>query len=48
MDESKNKKEKFYRLHTGGDEFVFIVEGLQSDAIGFANRLCLVELQDPV
>lgn len=39
MDDNSRKKEKFYRLHTGGDEFVFIVEGNQSDAIGFSNRL---------
>lgn len=31
--------ESFYRIHTGGDEFAFIIEGDQSDAIGFANRL---------
>lgn len=33
------KKEYFYRLHTGGDEFVFIIQGTQTDALGFANRL---------
>lgn len=31
--------ERFYRIHTGGDEFAFIIEGDQSDSIGFANRL---------
>lgn len=31
--------ESFYRIHTGGDEFAFIIEGDQSDAIGFCNRL---------
>lgn len=28
-----------YRRYPGGDEFVFIIEGNQADAIGFANRL---------
>jgi GGDEF domain-containing protein len=40
---SDNKKkgffDKFYRIHSGGDEFAFIIEGDQSDAIGFVNRL---------
>lgn len=31
--------DKFYRIHSGGDEFAFIIEGDQSDAIGFVNRL---------
>lgn len=31
--------ESFYRIHTGGDEFAFIIEGDQSDAVGFSNRL---------
>jgi GGDEF domain-containing protein len=29
----------FYRIYPGGDEFAFIIEGDQSDAIGFSNRL---------
>lgn len=36
----RNNKEGFYRIYPGGDEFVFIIEGDQSDAIGFVNRLC--------
>jgi GGDEF domain-containing protein len=37
---SKNdEKEGFYRVYPGGDEFVFIIEGDQADAIGFTNRL---------
>lgn len=32
-------KEGFYRIHAGGDEFVFLIEGDQSDAVGFCNRL---------
>lgn len=35
----KNEKESFYRVYPGGDEFVFIIEGDQADAIGFSNRL---------
>jgi len=31
--------ESFYRVYPGGDEFAFIIEGDQADAIGFANRL---------
>jgi len=31
----------FYRLHTGGDEFAFLIEGEQVEALGFANRLVL-------
>jgi len=38
-DKSKNEKESFYRVYPGGDEFVFIIEGDQSDALGFSNRL---------
>jgi len=33
------EEEHFYRLHTGGDEFVFIIEGNQAEALGFVNRL---------
>jgi GGDEF domain-containing protein len=29
----------FYRIYPGGDEFAFIVEGDQADALGFTNRL---------
>ena len=36
---AKSDKESFYRVYPGGDEFVFIIEGDQSDAIGFTNRL---------
>ncbi|MDI3320965.1 GGDEF domain-containing protein [Pinibacter soli] len=32
-------KESFYRVYPGGDEFAFIIEGDQADAIGFSNRL---------
>ena len=39
MDIGQFDKEHFYRLHTGGDEFVFIIEGNQVDALGFVNRL---------
>lgn len=35
----KEEKEHFYRVHTGGDEFAFVIEGTQVDALGFANRL---------
>jgi diguanylate cyclase (GGDEF)-like protein len=35
----KDDKESFYRVYPGGDEFVFIIEGDQADAIGFTNRL---------
>lgn len=39
-DRKKTKfQDKFYRVHSGGDEFAFIIEGDQSDAIGFVNRL---------
>lgn len=31
--------EKIYRVYPGGDEFVFIIFGDQSDALGFSNRL---------
>lgn len=36
---NKAEKENFYRVYPGGDEFVFIIEGDQADAIGFTNRL---------
>lgn len=36
---SKHEKESFYRVYPGGDEFVFVIEGDQSDALGFSNRL---------
>ena len=42
MSESRDNKSwfsKFYRIHSGGDEFAFIIQGDQSDAIGFVNRL---------
>ena len=41
IDDSKSnhEKESFYRLYPGGDEFVFIIRGDQSDAVGFSNRL---------
>jgi diguanylate cyclase (GGDEF)-like protein len=35
----RGEKESFYRVYPGGDEFVFIIEGDQADAIGFSNRL---------
>lgn len=39
----ENKKfstqEGFYRIYPGGDEFAFIIEGDQADALGFTNRL---------
>jgi GGDEF domain-containing protein len=35
----KSNKGSFYRIFPGGDEFVFIIEGDQSDAVGFVNRL---------
>lgn len=40
-DDSKSKhvNESFYRVYPGGDEFAFIIEGDQSDALGFSNRL---------
>lgn len=38
-DSKKGFLDKFYRIHSGGDEFAFIIEGEQSDAIGFVNRL---------
>jgi GGDEF domain-containing protein len=38
-DSKKDEKEGFYRVYPGGDEFVFIIEGDQADAIGFTNRL---------
>jgi GGDEF domain-containing protein len=31
----------FYRVHSGGDEFAFIIEGDQADALGFSYRLML-------
>lgn len=37
--QKKNDAESFYRVYPGGDEFVFIIEGDQADAIGFSNRL---------
>jgi GGDEF domain-containing protein len=39
--EAKPKPEKdgFYRIFPGGDEFAFILEGDQSEALGFINRL---------
>lgn len=39
MDAGEHKDGHFYRIHTGGDEFVFIIEGNQPDALGFVNRL---------
>ena len=36
---NKYEKESFYRVYPGGDEFAFIIEGDQADAIGFSNRL---------
>lgn len=38
-DTDDSGKEGFYRVHSGGDEFAFIIEGDQSDAVGFCNRL---------
>lgn len=35
----KNVDGSFYRIFPGGDEFVFIIEGDQSEALGFINRL---------
>lgn len=34
-----NQDHGFYRIYPGGDEFVFIIEGDQADALGFVNRL---------
>ncbi len=39
VDWNKQSGEHFYRLHTGGDEFAFIIEGNQAEALGFVNRL---------
>lgn len=36
---NKHEKESFYRVYPGGDEFAFVIEGDQADAIGFSNRL---------
>lgn len=33
------ERENFYRVYPGGDEFAFVIEGDQADAIGFSNRL---------
>lgn len=35
----KINKKGFYRIFPGGDEFVFVIEGDQSEALGFINRL---------
>jgi GGDEF domain-containing protein len=35
----KNPSGGFYRIFPGGDEFVFILDGDQSEALGFINRL---------
>lgn len=35
----KPRDESFYRVYPGGDEFAFVIQGDQSDAIGFCNRL---------
>lgn len=35
-----NAEGGFYRVFPGGDEFVFIIEGDQSEGLGFINRLC--------
>lgn len=39
--ESKNvaSQDGFYRIYPGGDEFAFILEGDQAEAVGFSNRL---------
>ena len=37
---------KFYRIHTGGDEFAFIIEGNQVEALGFINRLVKIDFQN--
>ena len=42
IDKPKKQEEDeagFYRIFPGGDEFVFIIEGDQAEAIGFVNRL---------
>ena len=39
MGMNNETNEHFYRIHTGGDEFVFVIQGNQTDALGFANRL---------
>ncbi len=36
---TRQEQEGFYRVYPGGDEFVFIIDGDQSDALGFSNRL---------
>lgn len=36
---TQQAQENFYRVYPGGDEFVFIIDGEQSDALGFSNRL---------
>lgn len=33
------RQENIYRVYPGGDEFAFIIEGDQADALGFCNRL---------
>lgn len=40
-------KSNMYRLYTGGDNFIFIIYGDQSEAIGFANRLVGIFKQIP-
>ena len=38
-EDKKKADESFYRIYPGGDEFAFIIEGDQAEALGFANRL---------
>lgn len=41
MFESIRRNEFMYRLYSGGDEFLLLVEGDVIDAIGLLNRVCL-------
>ncbi|MDN5204598.1 diguanylate cyclase [Fulvivirgaceae bacterium BMA10] len=38
-DIAEYEQESFFRLHTGGDEFVFLIKGNQVEGLGFVNRL---------
>ncbi|RZJ90043.1 MAG: GGDEF domain-containing protein [Chryseobacterium sp.] len=35
----QTNEDRVYRVYPGGDEFAFVIQGDQSDAIGFCNRL---------
>ena len=39
--ESRAFWKRLYRRYPGGDEFVFLIEGNQAEAIGFVNRLVM-------